>query len=106
MDRPVIHSSPLRAERSSRDERGMTLVEVLVGVTILAFVALGIMAFLGTAMRQNQLSLERSTATAIASERIQALARWSASPRASAEQSPLPRASQSATSAMRRGVWR
>ena len=60
-------------ERSSHDERGMTLVEVLVGVTILAFVALGIMAFLGTAMKQNQLSLERSTATAIASERIQAL---------------------------------
>lgn len=56
-----------------KSEKGMTLVEVLVGVTILAFVALGIMAFLGTAMKQNQLSLDRSYATAIASERIQAL---------------------------------
>jgi type II secretory pathway component PulJ len=49
----------------------MSLVEVLVGVTILAFVSLGIMAFLGTTIKQNQTSLDRSYATAIASERIQ-----------------------------------
>lgn len=51
----------------------MSLVEVLVGVTILAFVALGAMTFLGTSMRQNQRSLERSIATGIASERVHAL---------------------------------
>jgi len=51
----------------------MSLVEVLVGVTILAFVSLGIMAFLGTTIKQNQTSLDRSYATSIASERIQIL---------------------------------
>jgi type II secretory pathway pseudopilin PulG len=52
-------------------EEGMSLVEVLVGVTVLSFVALGVMAFLTTTVRQNQMSLERSTATALAAERIQ-----------------------------------
>lgn len=59
--------------RTSRSglEAGMSLVEVLVGVTILAFVSMGVMAFLGTTIKQNQTSLDRSYATAIASERIQ-----------------------------------
>ena len=49
----------------------MTLVEVLVGLAILAFVALGVMSFLATVMKQNQLALQRSVATGLASERIQ-----------------------------------
>lgn len=52
-------------------EQGMSLVEVLVGLLLLAFIALGVMTFLGSVMKQNQLSLERSIATGIASERIQ-----------------------------------
>ena len=49
----------------------MTLVEVLVGLAILAFVSLGVMSFLATVMKQNQLALQRSVATGLASERIQ-----------------------------------
>lgn len=51
-------------------EDGFTLVEVLVSVALLAFVALGVMALLTSVVRQNKLARERSTATALASERI------------------------------------
>lgn len=58
---------------TSTSQRGMTLVEVLVGLLMLAFIALGVMVFVVTVLKQNQLSLERSIATGIAAERIQQL---------------------------------
>lgn len=52
---------------------GFTLVETLVSVALLAFVALGVMALLTAMVRQNKLAKERSMATALASERINLL---------------------------------
>jgi len=57
----------------SRGDGGFTLVEVLVSVALLAFVALGVMALLTSVVRQNKLAKERSTATSLASERINEL---------------------------------
>jgi prepilin-type N-terminal cleavage/methylation domain-containing protein len=57
----------------ARRDGGFTLVEVLVSVALLAFVALGVMALLTSVVRQNKLAKERSTATALASERINEL---------------------------------
>ena len=54
-------------------ERGLTLVEVLVALLILAFVALGVTSLLGIAMKQNKLALERSVATGLAAGRLDQL---------------------------------
>jgi prepilin-type N-terminal cleavage/methylation domain-containing protein len=59
--------------RSGR-ESGVTLVEVLVALMILAFVALGVTSLLGIAAKQNKLALERSRATGLASGRLSQLA--------------------------------
>jgi len=48
----------------------VTLVEVLVALLILAFVALGVTSLLGVAVKQNKLALERSLATGLASGRL------------------------------------
>ena len=55
-------------------ESGVTLVEVLVALLILAFVALGVTSLLGVAVKQNKLALERSLATGLASGRLSQLA--------------------------------
>jgi prepilin-type N-terminal cleavage/methylation domain-containing protein len=57
-----------RARRAAA--RGFTLVEILVAVLLLGFVVLSVMALLTAIMHQNQLAQERSTATALASERV------------------------------------
>jgi prepilin-type N-terminal cleavage/methylation domain-containing protein len=54
-------------------ESGVTLVEVLVALLILAFVALGVTSLLGIAIKQNKLALERSLATGLASGRLSQL---------------------------------
>jgi len=54
-------------------ENGVTLVEVLVALLILAFVALGVTSLLGVAVKQNKLALERSLATGLASGRLSQL---------------------------------
>ena len=59
--------------RRAGSATGFTLVETLVSVALLAFVALGVMALLTAVIRQNKLAKERSTATALASERINLL---------------------------------
>lgn len=57
------------ADRSA----GLTLVEVLVSLTILAFVALGVTSLLGVAIKQNKLAAERSIATGLAAGRLDQL---------------------------------
>lgn len=57
----------------NRSGAGFTLVETLVSVALLAFVALGVMALLTAVVRQNKLAKERSIATSLASERINLL---------------------------------
>ena len=62
--------------RTTRDKRyrredGMTMVEVVVSLGILAFIALSVMTMLTTSMHLTKLAEERSTATALASERVQ-----------------------------------
>ena len=61
-------------------ERGVTIVEMLVAVMLLAFVALGAVSLLITVLHQNKLASHRSLATHLASERIELLTsqRWSA----------------------------
>jgi type II secretory pathway pseudopilin PulG len=59
--------------RDADGSAGFTLVETLVSVALLAFVALGVIALLTAVIRQNKLAKERSTATALASERINLL---------------------------------
>lgn len=56
--------------RTARGQSGLTLVEVLVSLTLLAFVSLGIASLLAVAVRQDKLAQERSVATSLASERI------------------------------------
>ncbi len=50
---------------------GFSLVEVLVCVAMLSFVALGVASLLTIVVHQNRLARERSIATSLASERIQ-----------------------------------
>lgn len=56
--------------RFAGSAKGFTLVEALVSVALLGFVAMGVMGLLSTVIRQNKLAKERSTATALASERL------------------------------------
>ncbi len=55
------------------DEHGLTLVETLVSVLLLAFVALGSASLLTTTLHQNKLAQKRSLATHLAAERIEHL---------------------------------
>jgi prepilin-type N-terminal cleavage/methylation domain-containing protein len=55
------------------EESGLTLVEVLVALLILSFVALGTISLLGISIKQNKLALERSLATGLASGRLSQL---------------------------------
>jgi prepilin-type N-terminal cleavage/methylation domain-containing protein len=71
MEAGLSVASPL--EVGGRAQRGVTLVEVLVALLILAFVALGVTSLLGIAMKQNKLALERSVATGLASSRLDQL---------------------------------
>ena len=54
-------------------DRGMTLIEVLGALAILAFVSLGIMTMLSTSLHLDAIAKERSIATSLVSERIQRL---------------------------------
>ncbi len=56
-----------------RSEAGLTLIEVVICVGLLAFVAVGMMSLLIVSIRQNQLAQKRTIATALASERVQQL---------------------------------
>lgn len=58
------------ARRGAPHDRGFSMVEVLVSILVLGFVAVGIQATLTTALRQNRLALERSEATSLAAARI------------------------------------
>ena len=53
-----------------RRQAGFSLPEVLVGVLLVGGVAFGIMSFVGTSMKLNRLALERTTATQLATERL------------------------------------
>ena len=55
-------------------QKGMTLIEVLVSLVILAFAALGITTMVTMALHMDALAKERSIATSLASERAQRLA--------------------------------
>jgi len=54
-----------------KQSAGLTLVEILVGLALLAFVALSLIAMLTTSIHLSKLAQERSVATALASDRIQ-----------------------------------
>lgn len=54
-------------------ERGLTLVELLVGVLLLSFLSLGSASLLGVILQQNNLSEHRSLATGLATERVEHL---------------------------------
>jgi prepilin-type N-terminal cleavage/methylation domain-containing protein len=71
-------------------QSGVTLVEVLVALMILAFVALGVTSLLGIAAKQNKLALERSLATGLASGRLSQLASMPFRPAAEAADYGLP----------------
>jgi len=69
MNRAVLQSGPRRPE-SGDSERGLTLVEMLVTVSILAGVILGSASLLTQVFSQNKLARQRSLATYLAAERI------------------------------------
>ncbi len=50
--------------------RGFTMVEVLVAIALLAFLALGVQSMLIGSLRQNKLALSRTVATNLAAARI------------------------------------
>ena len=56
-----------------KTERGFTLVEMLVSILLLAFVALGSVSLLTVSLHQNKLAGKRSVATSLAAERIEEL---------------------------------
>jgi prepilin-type N-terminal cleavage/methylation domain-containing protein len=51
-------------------ECGFTLIEVLVGLVVLAIISLALISLLSTSTHLGQLAQERTAATALASERI------------------------------------
>jgi len=61
----------MRTRDAVRGEKGLTLVEVLISLTVLAVVSLGITTMLSMALHLDDLAKERSVATALATERIQ-----------------------------------
>jgi len=60
----------MRRHKDRQGEGGLTLVEVLVSLAVLAFIALSLMSMLSTSVHLNKLAQERSIATSLASERI------------------------------------
>ena len=60
-------------DEPSTHQRGMTLLEVLVGLVLLAFTTLGAMSFLSVAMGLNKMAQSRSVATGLAVERVDRL---------------------------------
>lgn len=67
-------STPSPIPRAAgRSQRGMTLVEVLGAILLLAFVALGTASLTIYATRENKLATERTVATNLAAERIERL---------------------------------
>jgi len=75
MERFVIPTSSSRGAEAPRgtDERGLTLIETLVSLLLLAFVALGSASLLAATLHQNKLAQKRSLATHLAAERIEHL---------------------------------
>jgi len=63
--------SRLRTDPRGNLERGLTLVEMLVSVMLLAFLALGSISILTVSFSQNKLARNRSLATNIAAERLE-----------------------------------
>ena len=61
----------LRTDPRDNLERGLTLVEMLVSVLLLAFLALGSISILTVSFSQNKLARNRSLATNIAAERLE-----------------------------------
>ena len=53
-----------------RNVKGLTLVEVLVSLAVLAFISLSVMSMLSSSLHLDKLAQERSVATSLASERI------------------------------------
>jgi len=51
-------------------ESGLTLIEVLVGLVVLAIISMSLLSLLSTSTHLGQLAQDRSVATALASERI------------------------------------
>ncbi len=61
----------MRAIAGAREsERGLTLVEVLVSLLLLSFVALSSMSLITVVLKQNKLAGRRTEATSLAVERI------------------------------------
>ena len=58
----------------SRSERGMSLVEIMVSLAILSFLALSMISMFTTAAHLDKLAQERSVATSLASERVMKIA--------------------------------
>jgi prepilin-type N-terminal cleavage/methylation domain-containing protein len=61
----------VRTDASESHERGLTLVEMLVSVMLLAFLALGSISLLTVSFTQNKLARKRSLATNLAAERLE-----------------------------------
>lgn len=62
-------------ERTLRrsDQRGLTLIEVMLSLMLLSFIAVGAFAMVTTTMHQNKQARLRSVATSLAAERIEDL---------------------------------
>lgn len=69
-----------RSESATRraGEQGLTMIEMLVSMLLLSFVALGAVSLLSATLHQNKLARYRSLATHLAAERIEQLTsqRW------------------------------
>ena len=65
------------------NQQGLTLIEMLVAILLLAFVALGSASLLTVTVHQNELARKRSLATNLAAERIEQLTSQSYEPFAS-----------------------
>jgi prepilin-type N-terminal cleavage/methylation domain-containing protein len=60
--RPIV---PIRS-----DQRGLTLIELVVSMGVLAFIALSVMTMITTSIHLDKLAQERSVATSLAAERV------------------------------------
>ena len=57
-----------------RNDDGMSLIEVVISLGVLAFIALGVTTMVTTALHLSKLGQERSIATSLAAERVQQVA--------------------------------
>jgi len=73
-----------------RTEQGLTLIEMLVSILLLAIVALGSASLLTVTVHQNQLAHTRSLATNLAAERIELLTSQTYEPTSTAQAYRLP----------------